>query len=141
MYRNILLPLDLDHPSSWRAALPTALGLAAQWRGRLRLLYVIAKINQQVLEYLPPGAQEQARQEAETRLDEFARAHCPAEVEVATVVAEGSVYRRILREAQSSRAQVIVMAAHRPEMDDYLLGSHAARVVRHAPCSVFIVRQ
>lgn len=141
MHRNILLPVDLDHESSWRAALPTALGLAAQWQGNLRVLFVIPRFVEQVLPYLPEGVQERARQEAEARLEEFCRQHCPAGAEVTPLVAEGAVYRRILREAQKNPTDVIVMASHRPEMEDYLLGSHAARVVRHAPCSVFIVRE
>ena len=35
---------------------------------------------------------------------------------------------------------VIVMASHQPKFSDYLLGSTAARVVRHAKCSVLIAR-
>jgi nucleotide-binding universal stress UspA family protein len=35
---------------------------------------------------------------------------------------------------------MIVMASHRPEMSDYLLGANAARVVRHAKISVLVVR-
>jgi len=37
-------------------------------------------------------------------------------------------------------ADLIVLASHRPAMKDYLLGANASRVVRHAPCSVFVVR-
>lgn len=32
------------------------------------------------------------------------------------------------------------MAAHRPELQDYLLGLNATRVVRHAKVSVLVVR-
>ncbi len=35
---------------------------------------------------------------------------------------------------------MIVMASHRPEMSDYLLGPNAARVVRHARRSVSVIR-
>ncbi len=38
-------------------------------------------------------------------------------------------------------ADLIVMASHRPEMKDYLLGSNAGHIVLHAPCSVFVVRK
>jgi len=33
-----------------------------------------------------------------------------------------------------------VLASHRPDLKDYLLGPNAARVVRHADRSVFVVR-
>ncbi len=34
----------------------------------------------------------------------------------------------------------IIVASHKPNVGDYLLGTTAARVVRHAACSVFVVR-
>ncbi len=42
--------------------------------------------------------------------------------------------------ANSHDVGCIVMASHRPGLQDYLLGSTAARVLRHANCSVYIVR-
>ena len=36
---------------------------------------------------------------------------------------------------------LIVMRSHRPKFSTYLLGSNAAHIVRHAPCSVFVVRE
>ncbi len=35
---------------------------------------------------------------------------------------------------------LVVMAAHDPRITDYLIGSNAAHVVLHAPCSVLVVR-
>jgi nucleotide-binding universal stress UspA family protein len=32
------------------------------------------------------------------------------------------------------------MAAHRPQVGDFLIGSNAERVSRRAPCSVLLVR-
>lgn len=57
-----------------------------------------------------------------------------------TTVGLGSVYREILRIAREIDADLIVMASHRPEMKDYLIGPNAARIVRHATCSVLVVR-
>ena len=42
--------------------------------------------------------------------------------------------------SEAIKADLIVMGSHRPELRDYLLGPNAARVVRHAPCSVVVVR-
>jgi nucleotide-binding universal stress UspA family protein len=33
------------------------------------------------------------------------------------------------------------MGSHRPELSDYLLGPNAGKVVRHAKCSVMVVRE
>ncbi|STP20138.1 putative universal stress protein [Escherichia coli] len=37
-------------------------------------------------------------------------------------------------------AHMIIIASHRPDITTYLLGSNAAAVVRHAECSVLVVR-
>ena len=55
-------------------------------------------------------------------------------------VGHGTVYEEILHAAKRIDADLIVMAAHRPGQADYLLGPNAARVVRHAECSVLVVR-
>ena len=37
-------------------------------------------------------------------------------------------------------ADLIIIGSHRPAMSTYLLGSNATTVVRHAGCSVLVVR-
>ena len=56
------------------------------------------------------------------------------------VVVTGNTYDEILRVAEADGAALIVIGAHRPDLRDYLLGPNAARVVRHADCSVMVVR-
>ena len=55
-------------------------------------------------------------------------------------MATGTAYEEILTTARSFGADLIVMASHRPELKDYLLGPNAARVVRHSDVSVLVVR-
>ncbi|MFC6689379.1 universal stress protein [Jhaorihella thermophila] len=55
-------------------------------------------------------------------------------------VAVGKVYREVLRVAEEAGSDLIVVGAHNPELRDYLLGSNAARIARHASCSVYVVR-
>ena len=43
-------------------------------------------------------------------------------------------------EASDWNADLIVVGSHRPVMSDYLLGSNAKTIVRHAQCSVLVVR-
>ena len=47
----------------------------------------------------------------------------------------------ILDTAKRIGANLIVVQSHRPELTDYLLGPNAAHVVRHADCSVMVVRR
>ena len=62
------------------------------------------------------------------------------DIPVQCVVGHGTIYEEILRAAKECKADLIVMASHRPELQDYLLGPNAARVVRHANCSVMVIR-
>ena len=56
------------------------------------------------------------------------------------LVATGRAYEQILKTAERSGADLIVVGSHDPELSDYLLGPNSARVVRHARCSVYVVR-
>ena len=52
----------------------------------------------------------------------------------------GSVYDEVLKQADEQKADLIVVGSHRPNWSTYLIGSNAATVVRHALCSVLVVR-
>ena len=56
------------------------------------------------------------------------------------MVRMGSVYAEVLDEAGRIGADLVVVGSHRPSMATYLLGSNAATIVRHARCSVLVVR-
>ena len=59
---------------------------------------------------------------------------------VKVAVRFGSIYREILAQAEADKSDLIVVGCHKPGLADFLLGPNAARVVRHASCSVFVVR-
>ena len=42
--------------------------------------------------------------------------------------------------AEQTGADLVVVGSHRPTMATYLLGSNASTIVRHAKCSVLVVR-
>jgi universal stress protein F len=77
---------------------------------------------------------------AKAALDAFVREHMPSGVDAQQIVTYGSVYREILRIAAEIPADLIVMAAHRPQPGDFLIGSNAERVSRRAGCTVMLVR-
>jgi len=60
--------------------------------------------------------------------------------DVEPVVVTGHSYRSILDYANDTNADCIIITSHKPEFSDYLLGSTAARVVRHAKCCVVVLR-
>ncbi len=55
-------------------------------------------------------------------------------------IRKGSPGTVILDEAEKIGADAIILGSHRPNFGDYLIGSTAARVVRHAQCSVIVDR-
>lgn len=55
-------------------------------------------------------------------------------------VKKSSPKNRILKLAKKIPAHIIIIASHQPNITTYLLSSNAAAVVRHAKCSVLVVR-
>jgi nucleotide-binding universal stress UspA family protein len=60
--------------------------------------------------------------------------------DVKPVVKTGHSGRSIVEFADAHDIDCIIIASHRPGLQDYLLGSTAARVVRHAQCPVHVIR-
>lgn len=78
--------------------------------------------------------------EALVRLNGLVSARAPDGLTIDTIARHGIVYEQILQVAEDTGADQIVIGAHRPQVTDYLLGTNSARVVRHATCSVNVIR-
>ncbi|MCP5372924.1 MAG: universal stress protein [Hyphomicrobiales bacterium] len=140
MYKSILLSVDLQDEASWKKALPTALAMGKTFGAQVHLITVVPELPAYVVgTFLPGDTETKLVQAARDNLKAFAAEHGDG-TEIVPHVAMGSVYSSILEAARSVGADLIVMASHRPEMSDYLLGPNAARVVRHSACSVLVVR-
>ena len=141
MYQTILLPVDLNEESSWKKALPTALELCRAHGAKLHVMTVVPDFGMAIVgSFFPDGYGDRALAGADKTLTDFVAAHIPGDLDVTRDVCHGTVYEEILETAKRIDADLIVMAAHRPGQADYLLGPNAARVVRHADCSVLVVR-
>ena len=142
MYRTILLPVDLADEHSWRKALPTVLALRETFAAALHVVTVVPEFGLPIIgQYFPPDYEARMHQHVANQLEEFVAKQVPQGVTVQRIVAAGKIYQQILRVAEETQADLIVMGSHRPELSDYLLGPNAARVVRHADCSVMVVRE
>ena len=141
MYKDILVPVDLDDDNSWQIAISRAVDLARAFGSRLHVLTVVPDFGAtMVAQYFPQDYEQQIVEEARQRLHTFTKDHVPEGIEVQHLVGHGRVYDEILRMAEAADCDLICMASHRPELRDYLLGPNAARVVRHATRSVLVVR-
>jgi len=141
MYRDILLCVDLEDESSWRKALPTAVEYCRAFGSRLHVLTVIPDFGLSLVsQYFPEDYEAKLLEQAGARLHELVRERVPGEVKVQHIVAQGTIYHEIIQAAEQVDADLIVMASHRPELEDYLIGPNATRVVRHCNRSVLVVR-
>ena len=141
MYNTIILPVDLNDSASWEKALPAAVELCGAHGAKLHLMTVVPDFGMAIVgSFFPEGYEKQAVAEADKALNEFSAKNIPGETESVCNVCYGAVYEEIIATAGRIGADLIVMAAHRPGKADYLLGPNAARVVRHAACSVLVVR-
>ncbi|MFQ5466818.1 MAG: universal stress protein [Kiloniellaceae bacterium] len=142
MYQCVLLPIDVNEESSWRKALPEAIGHCQASGAELHLLTVVPDYGMpQVVQYFPEGYVEKALEDCRKRLEHLAAETVPPEIKVTASLSHGIIYQEILKAARAHQCDLIVMASHRPQLQDYLLGPNAARVVRHAECSVLVVRE
>lgn len=135
MYKNILVPIALDHGPKSGEALAVARELLAEG-GKITALTVMEAIPPYVSQYLPAEQEARAREETHSAL--LAELGGAGDVKVDVVT--GHAGRTILEYAEEHGMDLIVIASHRPGLQDYFLGSTAARVVRHAPCAVHVVR-
>lgn len=141
LYHDILLPIDVDDEGSSASAVLTAMDLARQFGARLHAMTAVPDVGVSMgAPFSSANANKRLIEHARERLEAVLREKVPSGLVVEQTVALGSVYREILRVAQELPADLIVMGSHRPERADFLLGSNAAKVVRHAKCSVLVVR-
>jgi len=135
MYSNILIPVAFDEGGDVSEAVSVAKALSAKG-AKITFLHVIEHIPAYAISYMPEDYLTQARKAIEAELT-----HIASEVGKATgVLVEGHSGRTILEWAGEHAVDCIVIASHRPGMQDFFLGSTAAQVVRHAKCAVHVLR-
>lgn len=135
MYAHVLVPVSFDAGRDGAGALAVARLLAGD-DGHISLLHVIEQVPGYAAAYLPEGYQSEAHKAIEQELNKLAAGLPDASVHVVS----GHSARTILDWAESHKPDCIVIASHRPGMQDLLLGSTAAKVVRHAQCAVHVIR-
>ena len=134
MYDTILVCLALDHGLSARA-LAAARALRSD-TGRILAIHVHEMASGSVRTYLDDDVVEEAYAKAGTRLKE----RVGDNPDVEPVLLKGHSGRTITDYADRIGADCIIVGSHKPGLRDFFLGSTAARVVRHAPCAVHVLR-
>ncbi|SMH32787.1 universal stress protein [Maritimibacter sp. HL-12] len=135
MYKNILVPVAFETGRDTMKSIEIAEAIAGA-DGRVTALHVVEEVPTYVAQYLPEGQMAANIKEIEDILAERLGGHD----RIAVKVIEGHAGHSIVDYASEHNCDCIVIASHRPGLQDLFLGSTAARVVRHAPCSVHVVR-
>ena len=144
MSGSVLCALDVSQPDHEAAVLTRADQLARLDEARLDVLTVVPDFGTSMVgSYFSADFHEKVVAEAKRGLEEIVEKTlgAGANSRVRHIVATGTVYEQVLETAKADAATLIVIGSHRPALRDYLLGPNAGHVVRHANCSVFVVRQ
>ena len=136
---KILLPIDIGHLDATTRVMEQARKLAAAYDVTFVLLHVMDVIPSLLEAEIPDAVLEGHERGAAAKLMELASQYGIAD-RAEVIVKRGKPQHEIVAAAESSGAEIIVIASHQPSAKDILLGSVAASVVRHAHCSVMVLR-
>ena len=135
MYNTIIVPTDLSDDQRTIESLIKAKQLSNN--DRIIMLNVLDQIPSYALAEIPADLIKEIMPSTHKKMKLIAKR---AGIEVKIEVRNGSAYRKIIQSAEENKAGLILINSHQPGLQDYLLGSTAAKVVRHAKCSVLVQR-
>ena len=144
-YQNILVPVDGSETSY--AAVAQAAELAKAFGGKITVVQVLALDPYIAAEYISATQTndliERARTSVLKTLEEAAAKFSDLGIPVEAKLLEGQVvHREIIKEAETSKADLIVIGSHgRTGLKRLFLGSVAQSVVGEAHIPVLVVRQ
>jgi nucleotide-binding universal stress UspA family protein len=149
MTSKILVPIDLADAPTIEKVLAAAVQQAQSDGAKLVVMTVIPDIIAGLdWRYAIRGEMHGSEEfdmkeivgEALQRLNEIVADRVPSGMQVETVARRGTVYEQVLEVAEDMGIDQIVIGANRPAVSDFLLGPNTARIVRHATCSVNVIR-
>lgn len=140
MYNTVLIPLDLEHEDMIPKAVALAQQLIGDEQGEIHGIYVdqtqVHQGNFGIADDATRGPQEAMKKQVKALFKQYVPEHLRGKCRVKG----GVVYDTVLEEAGRLKPEVIIVAAGRPGFSSYLLGSNAEKILRHANCSVFVIR-
>ncbi len=141
MFKEILLPLDMQETQLSERAIAVAQELAERDGARISVITVIPDFGMPlVASYFPDDALERAEREVAAELQRFIDGHFQDPAAVRAVVRQGKRHKAVVRYARDHGIDLIVMPARAKDISKVLLGSSTTHVAERAPCSVLVVR-
>jgi len=138
MFKKILVPVEVAVKEDTRKLLQATKTLSEGWACERHVVTVTPNVGMAIVgSYFDEDFEAQGRNAA---AEQLASAVAEVGLDATQHVLSGTVYDRVIELASTLDADLIVIGAHQPELRDYLLGSNAARVVRHSNRSVLVLR-
>jgi len=141
MFKSIIVPVDVADLSLARLAIGNAVKLADPNGATLTLVHVVPIMPLMMLDTVPVSFEGEVAEKAKGQLAELTGSITLPGGKVQSVVRIGGIYHEVLAIAEEQRADLIVVGSHQPSVATYLLGSNASAIVRHAACSVLVIRE
>lgn len=140
MKRTVLVAVDTFDPNCWPVLSPDV-GLNARSASVVHMVHVVPEDDAlgPLSQFVPEGFADVHRAASHEQLEAMSR-DIPSGPEVKLHLRSGNVYVEVLDLSEDIKADLIIIGSNRPDLSDYLLGPKAARIVRHAKCSVLVVR-
>lgn len=139
MFKNILVPIDLSNDDKINRAVNLAKEMIKSDETKITLMTVLPQIPGYILSELPAEHAQKVTSDTQSKMQDIAQ-NAGFTSPVTTKISHGNPYNEILNVAQQDGIDLIIMSSHQPVWEDYLFGSVAAEVVRHAKCSVLVER-
>ena len=144
MYKTVLVPIDISENELTQRVIAHVEALAKLHDTSVHFLTVIPTFPYYTTLGVTypvglPDIEEMKRNTSAAFTEVIKRFNLP-EDRIMSHIMTGTPKEQILKLADSLEADLIIIGSHRPSATTFLLGSNAAAVVRHATCSVLVVR-
>lgn len=139
MYSRIMVPVELGHADRMERTLTVSADIARAYSAHVVYVAIYGKL---------PNAVARTPEKFAAELDMFAREQADrfgietSALPIASNDPAAELDDRLLGAVRQTEADLVVMGSHPPGVADvlHLIGSHAARLVRHLDISVFVIR-
>jgi universal stress protein A len=141
--KRVLVPIDFSELAD--EAVVQAVQIASHSGATILLLHVVEPVVYPVDSLVVPAAMEDANlqlvQNSKKKLSEIQDEVALRGVKCEAATLLGKPYHQIVETARKKKIDLIVLPTHgHTGLKHIYLGSTAEKVVRHAPCSVLVVR-
>ena len=140
MFKKILVAIDLADDTQNDNLLQATAEISNAGNSDVYLLHIVPTAPPHLSQFLPKSYEQISFEKIQEELIDIGEKHDLKNI-IKASVRSGDAYHEILAHADKIGANLIIVASHRPHLSDYLLGTTAARIVRHASCSTLVIRQ